>query len=403
MVLTELQYTGTPPLAILFGVLLLSLPWIRHRAYEAFYHTHFWLAVTYVGLLFWHCGDEGDSWGYLWATVIIWVMSLVARAVWYTRPANIIQSPWFVGSPVTVTTFPDNMTLLQVLAPEDFHWKPGQHIYLRIPQLSAFDNHPFTIAGADTKFVEEKEQQTIPLFVRSHTGFTKRLRSHLDASPDTQLEAWVEGPYGGHPHDFGNLYDTTILIAGGGGISGVLACFEHLAIAMRSEQRLRTKTVKLYWSVRHKAAMLWIIEGMRKLDLASLYPALEVIVHVTHDDHIQGGRAGEKTEVSVVTQKPMDDDVNKSAIALREGRIDFDSVFDNICRKDRCLVLGKSCLQWRQNSVFVKNADDRKAVDPRVSKLTFRMLALVRRRKYSGQTLQKSRYGRRSLDGESKD
>jgi predicted ferric reductase len=40
------------------------------------------------------------------------------------------------------------MVKLQVFVPSTYMWRPSQHCFLRIPTLSIFDSHPFTIASA---------------------------------------------------------------------------------------------------------------------------------------------------------------------------------------------------------------------------------------------------------------
>lgn len=53
------QYTGVLALAILFGIVVLSIPYIRHRFYETFYFSHFFLAIAYLGALFLAFGPGG--------------------------------------------------------------------------------------------------------------------------------------------------------------------------------------------------------------------------------------------------------------------------------------------------------------------------------------------------------
>lgn len=86
-------YKGVPALVILFGLVLLSVPDTRHRLCEAFYFSYFLLAVTYLGLCFWHYGQEGDSWAYLWATLALWLLSVLVR-FFYHKQALKLDSPW---------------------------------------------------------------------------------------------------------------------------------------------------------------------------------------------------------------------------------------------------------------------------------------------------------------------
>lgn len=54
--------------------------------------------------------------------------------------------------PKLVSGFSTNLQKLQgdifhvtLLVPMDFHWRSGQHCWLRMPHLSPFQNHPFTM------------------------------------------------------------------------------------------------------------------------------------------------------------------------------------------------------------------------------------------------------------------
>ncbi|KAL9105589.1 MAG: hypothetical protein Q9227_009247 [Pyrenula ochraceoflavens] len=280
------EYTGAPPLAMLFGLLVLSIPWIRHRAYEGFYHLHFWLAVTYLGTLFWHAGMEGDSWDYLWATLAIWLATILARAFWFTRPTNIMQTSWFGGSSVSaLRTFPNSMTKLEILVPPAFRWSPGQHVFLRFPAISPFDNHPFTIASADmapSSSEQETERRTLAFYVRSHMGFTKRIRKHINGLADPQLEAWVEGPYGGMHQAPGKRYDQIMLVMGGGGISAGLPWIEHFArMFEQGFVDTKVKNVRLVWSVRERESIHWVEQALIKLPWTRLGKRITLYVHVT--------------------------------------------------------------------------------------------------------------------------
>ena len=97
-----------------------------------------------------------------------------------------------------------------------------------------FEAHPFTIASVDTTREEtpsdvtwtnkEGLDDTEPLwkellfFINVHGGFTKRLRDA--AEKGGKLKVFVDGPYGKSP-DLTD-YDTSVLIAGGSGVSFAL-------------------------------------------------------------------------------------------------------------------------------------------------------------------------------------
>lgn len=98
-----------------------------------------------------------------------------------------------------------------------------------------FEAHPFTIASVDTTHEEtrgddismaEKEVlgesepywKELVFFINSHDGFTKKLRDA--AEKGGKMKVFVDGPYGKSP-DLTD-YDTSVLIAGGSGVSFTL-------------------------------------------------------------------------------------------------------------------------------------------------------------------------------------
>ena len=125
---------------------------------------------------------------------------------------------------------------LRLRKPPHFHWSPGQMAYLTMPGVSTvpFEAHPFTIASVDTTcdswntvtpIVEmESLGETEPYWkelvflINVHGGFTKKLRNV--AEKGEKVEVSVEGPYG-KPPDLTD-YDTSVLIAGGSGVSFTL-------------------------------------------------------------------------------------------------------------------------------------------------------------------------------------
>lgn len=334
-------------MAILFGLLILSIPFIRHRVYELFYHVHFWLAVTYLGLMFWHAGQEGDSWAYLWASLAIWLATIVARTFYYTQPMSLTSSRWFVGSPLILKRYPDNMTRLELLAPIGFHWMPGQHVYLRLPQLNVFDNHPFTIASADIQARTKNSQQSLHLYMRSYAGFTRRLRNHMERTPDTQLEAWLEGPYGGHRQDLTLQYDNLILVAGGGGISAVLPWLEAFVHKVETKQPMQTTSVHLYWSIKHHEAIAWIAEALERLNLTLHQLQVKVTVYVTQDDEQREEKTASESSDDDKIMKEIPDRQRESkpedlGIEIREGRVNLSRLFNDLPTGSRDIVVGKS-------------------------------------------------------------
>jgi predicted ferric reductase len=263
------EYSGVPALAVLFALCVLSLPQIRNWAYETFFGLHILLAITHLGLLFWHGGNLGDSWAYLWATLAVWAASWLVRAFWKTQSFNIRES-WMQASAASVTPLVDDVTKIQVWPASKFTWKPGQHVFLRFVGIAPLDNHPFTIAAAPSivaKSPEKNEASTaapLVFFARSHAGFTKRLLAYANNAKITEVgvnDVWIDGPYGGFNRPVHRIFHTVLLMAGGTGITACLPWLLHLVERARlSKQHNRTRRVVLIWALRHADAFSWVRE-----------------------------------------------------------------------------------------------------------------------------------------------
>ncbi|KAF2004643.1 hypothetical protein P154DRAFT_616814 [Amniculicola lignicola CBS 123094] len=266
------QATGVPPLAILFGLCILSLPAIRHRFYESFYASHIVLAITYLGLLFWHSMDTLDSWAYLWATLAIWAASWLTRIFVKTQPLKFTHE-WFAGSPATLTILDGHVTRIDVWPERDFKWTPGQHAFLRFTDFAPLDNHPFTIASAAPTSAA-KEQPHAVFLARSHSGFTNKLTSYVHSRSEAKTDStsttvWIDGPYGGtRPPP--SRFDSLVLVAGGTGISACLPrALDFVARATSPNASMKLKRVVMVWAVKKKSALSWICEELKTLLAAS--------------------------------------------------------------------------------------------------------------------------------------
>lgn len=351
---------------MLFGLVVFSLPWIRQRLYEGFYNLHVLLAVSYVGLMFWHAADLGDSWVYLWATLAAWLISLLVRIFWRTRPMNVMQKKWMVGCMGQIEVLTGNMVRLDLSAPEDFHWCPGQHAFLRIPEISAFDNHPFTIASAESCSRDEQTDKysssLLRFYLQTRTGFTSRLMNHLKSNVDPNLSVWIDGPYGGIGYNLEYRFDTVLLVAGGSGISACLPWLEHFAHNFHQSQVMRTTTVKLIWSIRDEKSLNWISDVIENLDLDTLNPQTEIIIHVTGkhtsrvDNPVQIHNA--IAEEAETCSFPKEDGCShfdlRQRATIRYGRLVMPTIFQNLKPSSKTVVIGKFYLEITSHSLLTR-------------------------------------------------
>ncbi|KAK2627845.1 hypothetical protein QTJ16_002491 [Diplocarpon rosae] len=239
-----------------------SLPFLRSLAYELFVMLHIPVAVIYVGMLFWHCKNYLTSWDYLYATVAIWVLSYFIRifSLNWMKPW---RSAWLIGDEAAVTLMAENA--IKVTIPTQITWRPGQYVYLRMPGISIFENHPFTISSLCSQDFPSEYGDTYrdcTLVFRPFGGFTRRvLETAIEKGPFKTYRAYLEGPYGGMQRELA-AFDTVILFAGGSGITAIVSQLLDLIKRMRDGKAV-TKKIEVVWALKRLEAMDWFREELR--------------------------------------------------------------------------------------------------------------------------------------------
>lgn len=290
--------TGISCLVPLIWLCVASLPFIRRLAYEAFVLLHIPVSMIYVGLLFWHTKNFLMSWGYLWTTVAIWVFCYFLRVF----KLNWVK-PWrmsfLVGDEAAITLMAENA--IKITIPTQMRWKPGQYVYLRMPGISLFENHPFTISSLCSEdFPSEYGEQyrDCTLVFRPYGGFTRRvLKTAIDKGPFHTYRAFLDGPYGGMRRDLA-AFDTCILIAGGSGITALMSQLLDLIKRMRDGKAI-TKKVVVVWALKRLEAMDWFREELRICresappdSVTCKFFVTSAVRHRIGDDGITGGQMG---------------------------------------------------------------------------------------------------------------
>jgi predicted ferric reductase len=230
--------------------------------YELFVALHVPAAIVYLAMLFWHCHNFLTSWHYLFATLGIWVLSLFARLfkLNWTHPWRM---SWLVGDEAAVTILPENA--LKVTIPTQVKWRPGQYVYLRMPGISIFENHPFTVTSLCSEdFPSEYGEgyRDMILVFRPFGGFTRKvLKAAIAKGPYKTYRAFLDGPYGGMKRQM-DSFDTVVLVAGGSGVTALVSQLLDLVKRMRDGKAM-TKTVHVLWAIKRLEAVDWFKEELR--------------------------------------------------------------------------------------------------------------------------------------------
>ncbi|KAF2130942.1 hypothetical protein P153DRAFT_430222 [Dothidotthia symphoricarpi CBS 119687] len=332
------ELSGTALYGVVFGLTVASLPGVRRRFYEAFKYCHVFLGVAYVSVFFWHAHGNLCP-GYIYATLAILVVSNLIRL--FQRHRNLRSFATLAGFPTTVKHLPGLTTRVAIQVPRSFTWKPGQHVFLRIPRLALLQNHPFSIANIPiSEGCGDGAVQEMVFLVRRRGGFTKKLgdehesgEGNLDSPPcsgdsgvstssasdlekpclsiedksntitmeelestpnlttptphlitnnppPTPLRTIIDGSHGTHHRPYHTIYDTILCIAGG---TGITACLPHILDLARRAPTCRTRTLHLIWLVRDVAWLSWIERDLSAAmrDVRGSACTLAVDVYVT--------------------------------------------------------------------------------------------------------------------------
>lgn len=230
--------------------------------YELFVALHVPISMVFLGMMFWHCHNYLTSWNYLFATLAIWLSSYIMRLFWlnWTNPFRL---SWLIGDEAAVTILPENA--IKVTIPTQMKWRPGQYVYLRMPGISVFENHPFTIASLCSEdFPSEYGEgyRDMVLVFRPFKGFTQKvLKSAVEHGPWHTYRAFIDGPYGGM-HRRIEAFDHVVLVAGGSGITAIASQLLDLIKRMRDGKAV-TKSVQVIWALKRPETMEWFKEELR--------------------------------------------------------------------------------------------------------------------------------------------
>ncbi|KAG2151644.1 FAD-binding domain-containing protein [Suillus bovinus] len=327
---------------VAFSILILvSLRPVRSNMYEVFFYVHFLGVLIFLVGGYYHTkGAHGSFW--IWPSFVFWAFDRFIRAIRLV----VFNHSYFGFKSGTGTMdaatelLSEGVVRMRLRRPPHFHWSPGQAAYLIMPSVSTlpFEAHPFTIASFDSSLLstapaEDRSNRDVTgpsapfwkelvFLVNVQEGFTKKLKE-VAARKET-VKVFVDGPYGSSP-DLGS-YDTSVLVAGGSGVSYTLPVFLNIIERVRKGKSSCTRVVFI-WAIRGAEYVQWIEEALIKaVRLAP--PSLTVSIRIFHHCFIHDAIQKKSSPEHVVTRK---NSLSLSFMSLRgvrteNGRPDLDAL-----------------------------------------------------------------------------
>lgn len=202
---TSLFVSGMILLILLISIRVVARTSVYQSNYEVFYRVHVGGGVAMFITLVIHGLHYGvpNSWKWVVGPVVIYVLDVGSRSFREKR------SYLLVSKHSAVFQGPD---ILKIRLPRVFHFVSGQYAELKVPELSHFQWHPFTIASAPHEpemvfYIKAVGDWTVSLYQL----FGERIREN-----GTDIEVHIRGPFGAATQHVGQ-FDRVILIGGGVG------------------------------------------------------------------------------------------------------------------------------------------------------------------------------------------
>lgn len=218
---------------VLVWTFLSSLTPIRRLSYEFFVLQHLAAAAVFLWLLWVHVPSYAQY--NIWFAIAAVAFDRVFLLCWSswenvrlrpTRSAGGTKTK-IIGHHAELRAI-DDETSEVVVKDISFKWKPGQHIYLRLPAMGPLESHPFTIAN-NCGQSSLPSAQDIHLVIQAQSGFTRRLHRKAKSAMEGRavgLTAIVTGPFGCPPA--WNSFETLILISASTGASFTMPILESV-------------------------------------------------------------------------------------------------------------------------------------------------------------------------------
>lgn len=224
---------GTLILAFMTAMIVTALPYIRRKVFELFYCVHLLCCTAILASAFYHTGFLVPLIG-----CMTWGIDLVVRKVimafcLYPRTASIR----IISESVVEVFFPKT---------SNFHYNPGQYVFLAVPKLSIFEWHPFSISSSP-------EQKIVTFHIRRAGSWTSSLYDL--AETEQEISILMEGPYGSVGVDLtSDRYKMVILFSGGIGVTPMQALCNQLMYEHNTGAR-ELKKVSFVWIERDPNVM----------------------------------------------------------------------------------------------------------------------------------------------------
>uniref|UniRef100_A0A8C6PMT0 NADPH oxidase 5 n=1 Tax=Nothobranchius furzeri TaxID=105023 RepID=A0A8C6PMT0_NOTFU len=358
--------TGVVLQLLVFLMVFCSSTFVRRSGhFEVFYWTHL---------------------SYIW----VWILLIIHCAnfwKWFVVPGLVFLLEKIIGVAVSrmgglyiveVNLLPSKVTHLVIRRPQVFHFKPGDYIYINIPEIAKYEWHPFTISSAP------EQSETLWLHVRSMGQWTNRLYEYF-RQPESQMfrqkilssnlrkrrqqeevpanhlfcyiKCYVDGPYGTPTRQI-FASEHAVLIGAGIGITPFASILQSIMYRYHMRKHncpscsyswcenikdndMKLRKVDFIWINRDQKSFEWFVSLLTKLELeqADEEPDgrfLEMHMYMTSALGKNDMKAiGLQMALDLLAKKEKKDSITGLRTRTQPGRPQWEKVFQKLSEENK--------------------------------------------------------------------
>lgn len=323
--MTAAQLLYKSPAGITGHIMLLSMVLMyttakqthRNKSFESFWYTHH-LAFVMLGALMFHgigcivkdstgkCRGY-ESYRFLAIGYVLYVIERGIRAYRARLETRLVKA----------IQHPAGVIELQIQKPS-FKYKPGQYLFINVPDVSEYQWHPFTITSSPfedyvsvhirqvgdwtralgTRMGVEKEERG---GARGGNGGTQAARQAAVAKPrpekNTELiddrgeeirvragfsmpAVKIDGPFGAPTEDVFD-HEIVVLVGSGIGVTPFASILRDIWYRANNNMPLKTKRIEFYWVCRDLASLKWFQSLLATIEGSMLNVKLNIHIYCT--------------------------------------------------------------------------------------------------------------------------
>ncbi|KAL9232556.1 hypothetical protein vseg_007656 [Gypsophila vaccaria] len=262
------------------NVIKLPWPFLHLAGFNAFWYAHHLFVVVYALLVLhgyflflskeWY---KKTTWMYLVFPVALYASERTLTSYHdYNHHVNMLKA----------VIYPGNVLALYMSKPPNFLYKSGMYLFVKCPEISSFEWHPFSITSAPgdpylsvhirtlgdwtTALRERFAKACEPTLEQPENGRLMRMEtkavSDYDPQPTNFPLVIIKGPYGAPAQDY-KRYDILLLIGLGIGATPFISIIKDLLNNLRESNIMDIRSIRgpqrayFYWVTREQVSFDW--------------------------------------------------------------------------------------------------------------------------------------------------